>query len=223
MGAAETITSTINESIQKSNDDVKAYYLNITNPADEQTGYKALMKYQGQNGAGIKAREYLESLGYDGVNNGNEEYIAFNSNQIKLIDNATPTDKSDIRYARNTSIDDFDVKRYNEVRISDKSEYAAVMSAIKMRDLNDTPHFEIRKIFAYDNIYLYYYDVDDNPHIVNEKAEESYRSNYYGIDTSTNGLFDDVKTRRSNSRYSEHGDEFFDGRRTTKQNDRLAN
>ena len=201
---------------------VKAYYLNITNPADEQTGYKALRKYQGQNGAGIKAREYLESLGYDGVNNGNEEYIAFNSNQIKLIDNATPTNKSDIRYVRNTNIDDFDVKRYNEVRISDKSEYAAVMSAIKMRDLNDTPHFEIRKIFAYDNIYLYY-DVDDNPHIVNAKAEESYRSNYYGIDTSTNGLFDDVKTRRSNSRYSEHGDEFLDGRRTTKSNDGLAN
>lgn len=97
------------------------------------------------------------------------------------------------------------------------------MSAIKMRDLNDTPHFEIRKIFAYDNIYLYYYDVDDNPHIVNAKAEESYRRNYYEIDTSTNGLFDDVKTRRSNSRYSKHGDEFLDGRRTTKPNDGLAN
>lgn len=83
---------------------VKAYYLNITNPADEQTGYKALRKYQGQNEAGIKAREYLESLGYDGVNNGNEEYIAFNSNQIKLIDNATPTNKPDIRYSRNTRL-----------------------------------------------------------------------------------------------------------------------
>lgn len=149
--------------------------------------------------------------------------MSINILQIKLINHATPTNKSDIRYSKNTSIDDFDVKRYNEVRISDKSEYAAVMSAIKMRDLNDTPHFEIRKIFAYDNIYLYYYDVDDNPHIVNAKAEESYRSNYYEIDTSTDGLFDDVKTRRSNSRYSEHGDEFLDGRRTTKPNDGLAN
>lgn len=83
---------------------VKAYYLNITNPADEQTGYKALRKYQGQNEAGFKAREYLESLGYDGVNNGNEKYIAFSSNQIKLIDNATPTNKSDIRYSRNTRL-----------------------------------------------------------------------------------------------------------------------
>lgn len=55
MGAARTITSAIDESIPKSNDDVKVYYLNITNPADEQTGYKALRKYQGQNGAGIKA------------------------------------------------------------------------------------------------------------------------------------------------------------------------
>lgn len=179
MGSLITITSAIDESIPKSNDDVKVYYLNITNPADEQTGYKALRKYQGQNEAGIKAREYLESLGYDGVNNGNEEYIAFSSNQIKLIDNATPINKSDIRYSRNTSIDDYDVKRYNEV--------------------------------------------DDNPHIVNAKAEESYRKNYYEIDTSTNGLFNDVKTRRSNSRYSEHGDEFLDGRRTTKPNDGLAN
>ena len=47
MGSLITITSAIDESIPKSNDDVKAYYLNITNPADEQTGYKALMKYQG--------------------------------------------------------------------------------------------------------------------------------------------------------------------------------
>lgn len=47
MGSLITITSAIDESIPKSNDDVKSYYLNITNPADEQTGYKALMKYQG--------------------------------------------------------------------------------------------------------------------------------------------------------------------------------
>lgn len=113
---------------------VKAYYLNITNPADEQTGYKALRKYQGQNGAGIKAREYLESLGYDGVNNGNEEYIAFNSNQIKLIDNAAPTDKSDIRYSKDTNftkaLTGDEKKKYNNaimtgndngLRISDNS------------------------------------------------------------------------------------------------------
>ena len=36
-------------------------------------------------------------------------------------------------------------------------------------------------------------------------------------------MFDNVKTYRSNSWYSEHGDEFLDGRRTTKPNDGLAN
>ena len=80
-------------------ENVKAYYLNITNPASEQMGYKALRMFRGQNNAGVKAREYLESLGYDGVNNGNEEYIAFNSNQIKLADNLNPTDNEDVRYS----------------------------------------------------------------------------------------------------------------------------
>ena len=78
---------------------VESYYLNITNPADEATGYRALRRYQGQNEAGRKAREYLESLGYDGVNNGNEEYIAFSPEQIKRVDNHTPTDNPDIRYS----------------------------------------------------------------------------------------------------------------------------
>lgn len=78
---------------------VGEYYLNIVNPASEAMGYKALKKFQGQNGAGIKAREYLQSLGYDGVNNGGEEYIAFESNQIKSVTNQSPTENPDIRYS----------------------------------------------------------------------------------------------------------------------------
>ena len=62
---------------------VRAFYLSIKNPADEGTAYKALNRFKGQNEAGVKAREYLESLGYDGVNNGSEEYIAFHPEQIK--------------------------------------------------------------------------------------------------------------------------------------------
>lgn len=77
---------------------VGAYYLNIKNPASESMGYKALNKFQGQNNAGVKAREYLESLGYDGVNNGGEEYIAFRSDQIKRIDNKNPTSDPDVRF-----------------------------------------------------------------------------------------------------------------------------
>ena len=203
---------------------VKAYYLNITNPADEQTGYKALRKFQGQNEAGIKAREYLESLGYDGVNNGNEEYIAFNSNQIKLIDNAAPTDKSDIRYSKDINIDDFDVKRYNEVWISDKSEYATVMSAIKMSDLNDTPHFEIRKINTYGKSYLYYYDVDDNPHIVTQKSlNELNRKDYEEDDRNSDSMFRNAKSIQNRLRDSIDRNKSFVKRRTTNSNDGLAN
>ena len=64
-------------------ENVGEYYLSIKNPAPEGVGYKALRVFAGQNNAGIKAREYLEKLGYDGVNNSDEEYIAFYSNQIK--------------------------------------------------------------------------------------------------------------------------------------------
>ncbi len=76
--------------------EVKPYYLNITNPVGEGAAYKALNRFKGQNDAGVKAREYLESLGYDGVNNGNEEYIAFYPSQIKSIDNLSPTENPDI-------------------------------------------------------------------------------------------------------------------------------
>lgn len=79
---------------------VGEYYLNITNPAPEGVAYKSLYLFKGENNAGIKARNYLISQGYDGVNNGNEEYIAFYPEQIKKIDNINPTNNSDIRYSR---------------------------------------------------------------------------------------------------------------------------
>ena len=66
---------------------VRAFFLNIKNPANEGQGYKALNRYVGQNYAGIKAREDLASHGYDGVNNGDEEFIAFEPTQIKSVDN----------------------------------------------------------------------------------------------------------------------------------------
>ena len=62
---------------------VRAFFLNLRNPASESRGYSALEKFKGQTGAGIQARELLISQGYDGVNNSGEEYIAFDSNQIK--------------------------------------------------------------------------------------------------------------------------------------------
>ncbi len=81
---------------------VGAYYLNLHNPAGEGTAYKALNRFAGQNNAGAKARDYLIKLGYDGVNNGGEEYIAFYPHQIKSVtDNIGTFDRGnpDIRYA----------------------------------------------------------------------------------------------------------------------------
>ena len=75
---------------------VRAFYLNITNPASESTGYKALNSHKGENYIGIKAREDLERKGYDGVNNSDEEYIAFNSEQIKSADPVTYDDNGNV-------------------------------------------------------------------------------------------------------------------------------
>lgn len=75
---------------------VRVFYLNITNPADEQTAYKALNKFKGENKAGVKARIYLGARGYDGVNNSNEEYIAFKPEQIKSADPVTYDDDGNI-------------------------------------------------------------------------------------------------------------------------------
>jgi len=76
----------------------KAYYLNIINPADFTTGFNALKRFRAEDNAGIKARELLISEGYDGVNNG-DEYIAFYPEQIKLIENKSPTSSDDIRFS----------------------------------------------------------------------------------------------------------------------------
>ena len=65
---------------------VGEYYLSIKNPAPEGIAYKALKMFAGQNYAGIKAREYLEKLGYDGVNNSDEEIIAFYPQSNKIRD-----------------------------------------------------------------------------------------------------------------------------------------
>ena len=84
-------------------ENVRAFYLNINNPASSGVAYSALNKFKGQNNAGVKAREYLESQGYDGVNNDGEEYIAFYSEQIKSVDNSNPTSDPDIRYSMKES------------------------------------------------------------------------------------------------------------------------
>ena len=128
-------------------ENVNAYYINITNPASEQMGYKALRKFQGQNNAGVKAREYLESLGYDGVNNGDEEYIAFNSNQIKLADNLTPTENEDIRFSRDVNYSYNELIKKPDMKITeidDSVEYEA--NALGRKNIIETAINNAKKI-----------------------------------------------------------------------------
>ena len=67
---------------------VRAFFLNIKNPATGSKSYEVFSKYKSENYAGIKARDELEHSGYDGVASGNMEdedleFIAFEPNQIK--------------------------------------------------------------------------------------------------------------------------------------------
>ncbi|MBO4914309.1 MAG: hypothetical protein J5449_03800 [Oscillospiraceae bacterium] len=95
------------------------YYLNIKNPAPEGTAYKALNRFKGQNNAGVKAREYLERLGYDGVDNGGEEYIAFRPEQIKSADGNVGTfDKNnpDTRFSTRLTPEEQLVRQNDELK-----------------------------------------------------------------------------------------------------------
>ena len=196
---------------------VNAYYINITNPASERMGYMALRKFQGQNNAGVKAREYLESLGYDGVNNSDEEYIAFNSNQIKLADNLTPTENEDIRFSRDVDIDEFDETEYTNVKLS-KAEYNKLYSEALTWDSNKVGQI----CYKYFNNKRYYYILNKNYDIKilgvynsNDKKGAEYKNvdrkrrnissrhevseNTNGNDRSHNGFVSNGRTATNNA------------------------
>ena len=90
-------------------DDARGYgsrlmpcFLNIRHPASEGQAYKALKAHQGENNAGVKAREDLIAQGFDGVNNENEEFIAFEPTQIKSATDNVGTfsnENPDIRFS----------------------------------------------------------------------------------------------------------------------------
>ncbi len=196
---------------------VNAYYINITNPASERMGYMALRKFQGQNNAGVKAREYLENLGYDGVNNGDEEYIAFNSNQIKLADNLTPTENEDIRFSRDVNIDEFDETEYTNVKLS-KAGYNKLYSEALTWDSNKVGQI----CYKYFNNKRYYYILNENYDIKilgvynsNDKKGAEYKNvdrkrrnissrhevseNTNGNDRSHNGFVSNGRTATNNA------------------------
>ena len=88
-------------------------YLNITNPLiiDDLTTQALANKIQSIDpnadiidfDYGVASTEkmtnYLIENGYDGIKAGNDVYVAFDSSQIKNVDNTKPTDNPDIRYS----------------------------------------------------------------------------------------------------------------------------
>ena len=94
---------------------VRAFFLNIKNPANEGQGYKALNRYAGQNYAGIKAREDLIANGYDGVNNSGEEFIAFDPTQIKSVDNNGNFDPEDANIYHQEAVRETAEERANRI------------------------------------------------------------------------------------------------------------
>lgn len=105
---------------------VRAFFLNIKNPATGSKSYEVFSKYKSGNYAGIKARDELEHSGYDGVASGDMEdedleFIAFEPNQIKsATDNNGAFSADDVNiYHQKDSLDNDMADGDNESRISD--------------------------------------------------------------------------------------------------------
>ena len=199
---------------------VNAYYINITNPASEQMGYKALRKFQGQNNAGVKAREYLENLGYDGVNNGDEEYIAFNSNQIKLADNLTPTENEDVRFSRDVNIDEFDETEYTNVKLS-KTEYNKLYSEALTWDSDKIGKVCHRHLGGMH--YCYVFDNDYNLIVLDKDISENIheREEIKNANTDRGNFSGRYEISENFDGYNNSGIRYAENRRTTADNDKL--
>lgn len=199
---------------------VNAYYINITNPASERMGYMALRKFQGQNNAGVKAREYLESLGYDGVNNNNEEYIAFNSNQIKLADNLTPSENEDIRFSRDVNIDEFDETEYTNVKLS-KTEYNKLYSEALTWDSDKIGKVCHRHLGGMH--YCYVFDNDYNLIVLDKDISENIheREEIKNANTDRGNFSGGYEISENFDRYNNGSIRFSENRRTTANNDKF--
>ena len=199
---------------------VNAYYINITNPASERMGYMALRKFQGQNNAGVKAREYLENLGYDGVNNGDEEYIAFNSNQIKLADNLTPTENEDVRFSRDVNIDEFDETEYTNVKLS-KTEYNKLYSEALTWDSDKIGKVCHRHLGGMH--YCYVFDNDYNLIVLDKDISENIheREEIKNANTDRGNFSGRYEISENFDGYNNSGIRYAENRRTTADNDKL--
>ena len=89
---------------------VRAFYFNLRNPATGEDAFQVWHKYysKGDSKAGVKAREELKSMGYDGVLgdfDSDSEYIAFYPNQVKSVDSKGFSSESDNIYESRDILD----------------------------------------------------------------------------------------------------------------------
>ena len=115
---------------------VRAFFLNLKNPADHRTAYAAFEKFKGQDNAGVKAREHLESQGFDGVNFDGEEYIAFEPAQIKSIDNNGSFDSENPDVYFQEAVNQIDEGIHQSALNADENKEQAVSDYLKENGLD---------------------------------------------------------------------------------------
>ena len=144
-------------------DNVGTYYLNITNPADYDTAYDIFHSFKGQEGAGVKTREKLQSMGYDGViaeDDGYTEYLAFSPEQIKRTDNLNPTADPDVRYSLEV-LDDgtkyvkLDGNLYDDGKggtLTDRQAYDKIVNEIGFIELDGEDVYFVKRLPGNKNV-----------------------------------------------------------------------
>lgn len=120
------------DSTQEGTENTKSVYLNITNPFDTSQDYTTELSQMAEEYGidnyylergdrlfnwfstnNVNATEVLKKYGYDGVVDYGH-YVAFDSNQIKNVDNTNPTSSPDIRYS--LSVEDSGTTKDNQGR-----------------------------------------------------------------------------------------------------------
>lgn len=158
-------------------------------------------------------------------------YIAFNSNQIKNVDNINPTDNEDIRYSKKESInvDEFDESGYDIINTTGKKGYAHFKSEVMTWD-SDKYLDKIRLARIDDKFYIYKMVSNDSRDIWIYKPKSQQSKNqikemreYYAARNYKRPI-DAVEIVRNKRRYSNGNNELFGGQREkSRNNDKLNN
>ena len=169
---------------QKYSGDIYKEYLNITNPlvVDAKNQPYHSVEFEGKKLNTETIASIAKERGYDGVivknvyetdyeNRLTDDYIAFNSNQVKNIDNLNPTENDDIRY----SLDIAPISK-NFLTEAEQDELDGLRAVENSGFSELTPEEQSRM-----------YELENRANtILNKKAEKMLRSaSYKAINTTT--------------------------------------